>query len=520
MQLDFDGEVFILTCRFNDNYMIENLDKRWSKPRKHWRVYDSRINRTMLKGLKFKYISPPAEERLNAETVIENDVQNVVTWTTPRPFQVPAVQKMLSLKYCALFAPIGSGKSKIAIDVIQSIYYAEKIDKILIIGIVSIIENWKAELKKHWVHNDPPMDIIRITGIESYSTGKIYHEMLDWVDDKTLILVDESSKIKNSSALRTEKVTDIGLKCAYRYIMTGSSILNGEIDLYAQFNFLHTDIVGISTLVGFRKRYCIYGGYKDKKIIGYKRQEELINALTPYSFVITKKEAMPHLPEQTFSPREVDPTSEQKRLIKKIQEELKTEVIGSNGQPIEKRIKNILTKFMRVSQIAGGFLEDGSPVKGGSPKIAAIKDILEDAPDEQLVVFTRFVPELLALEKEIKDSKVIYGDVERTERQNRVDSFQRGEFRVIICQYAVGAMGLNMESARLCSHYSYDFNLEYWDQSIGRIARTTQTRPMTYFPILMRGTIDKLTYRVLQGKANLKDAITRALMTGNVEELF
>lgn len=520
MELDFQDGVFILTCRFNDNYLIENLDKRWSKPYRHWRVYDSRINVDLMSKIKFKYISPVAQRQINTRG--QKPEMNVVPimYTEPRVFQDKALKKMVSLKYCALFAPVGSGKSKIGVDVAQSLWYAGKIDKILIIGLVSIIENWKDELHKHWKDNSPPMENIRITGIESYSAGKLAGEVLEWVNDRTLILVDESSKIKNFSAIRTEKVTAIGAKAGYRYIMTGSSILNGEIDLYSQFNFLHSDIVGISTLVGFKKRYCIYGGFEGRKIIGYKRQEELLENLTPYSFVITKEEAMPHLPSQTFSPRNIPASPEQKRLITKVIDELKIEVKNSRGETIDKKVKNALTKIIRISQIAGGFDAERNPIKGPNPKLDALMDILDDSPDEQMVVFTRYIPELLMLSQKIKDSSVIYGDIDREERHRRVKNFQEGKFRVIISQYKVGALGLNMDSARMCSHFSFGFDLEEWIQSVGRIARTTQTRPMVYFPLILKGSADAMMYRAVQNKESVGKAVERALMTGDVEEIF
>lgn len=520
MELDFDGEVFTVKCRFQENYKLEALDARWSKPKKHWRVYNSKFNRQILRSIQFSYFSEAAGKALFAvEENPELDVE-LVQFTNPRPFQTPATEKMLSLKYCALFAPVGSGKTKIGIDTVQSLYLAGKINKILIIGLVSIIGNWEDELRKHWVGNDPPMDSIWITGIESYSAGKLYEEVEQWVDKKTAILIDESSKIKNSKAIRTEKVTRIGDKAGFRYIMTGSSILNGEIDLFSQFNFLHPDIVGITTEVGFKKRYCIFGGYGDKKVIGYKRQEELLENLRPYSFVISKEEAMPHLPPQTFSPRRIPATAEQKRLITKVVDEMKVEIKNEAGETMDKRIKNALTKVLRISQIAGGFNSEREKIKGGNPKMEALLDILEDNPDEQMVVFTRFIPELLYLGEKIKDSMVIYGGIDKVERHSRVKAFQESKYRVIISQYKVGALGLNMDAARLCSHYSLDFDLENWIQSVGRIARTTQTRPMTYFPLLLQGSADAMMYRACLNKESFSKSIERALIAGDVEELF
>ena len=516
MDIDYEGGKFFIRCMFAHNHLLEELDCRWNKKRRCWLVYDSKINREIIRRslLSRATVSPLATANLGEEATTCESVP-LLFKTEPKPFQATASAKMLSLPHCALFSPVGSGKTKIAIDVAHSLWHAGQIDQILIVGIVSIIENWKMELEKHW-YGDVPWNKIAITGVESYSQGSLYSKILAWVTKRTLMIVDESSKIKNTKATRTEKITNLGQAVDRKYIMTGSPLLNSEIDLYAQYNFLNPEIIGISTYVGFKKRYCVMGGYKDHKIIGYRKQDELITNLTPYSFVIDKKEAMPHLPSQTFTVRKTGVTSEQKRLIDRI----KNDMISESKTRGDVTIKNVLTKMLRICQISGGFDEDGEPIKGGSPKLTMIKDILEDSPDEQLVTFVRFIPELKMLEAELGDARAIYGAVPLVERQQIVNSFQRGEFRNLICQYQVGAMGLNMDSARLSAFYSFDFSLEMWIQSVGRIARLTQTRPMTYFPLILTGTLDSFIYRALQGKEEIEQMIKQALATGTLESVL
>ena len=516
MIVDYEKDRFFIYCKFASNHLLEELDKRWNNKRRCWLVYDSGINRQIIRSklASRAEVTPVAAKNLE-EITPEYESIPMLQKTEPLPFQIPATKKLLSLPHCALFAPVGSGKTKIAIDVAHSLWYAGKVNKVLIIGLVSIIENWKMEIEKHWL-GEIPWDKIAITGVESYSQGSLYSKILAWVDKQTVMIVDESSKIKNYKAIRTEKITNIGRAAGYRYAMTGSPLLNSELDLYAQFNFLNPEIIGISTHIGFKNRYCVSGGFQNKKVIGYKRQDELISNLAPYSFVIDKKEAMPHLPSQTFTPRKGSVTAEQKRLIERI----KKEMISESKSKGDKVIQNILTKMLRISQIAGGFTEDGLPIDGPNPKLNMIHDILDDSPDEQVVYFVRFIPELKMLGEKLGDCQVIHGAVKPVERQQIVNSFQAGNFRNMVCQYQSGAMGLNMDAARLCVFYSFDFSLEMWIQSVGRIARTTQTRPMVYFPLLLEGSLDSFTYRVLQGKEEMEQAVKRALASGSVEDLF
>jgi len=506
--LDYDGDVFTIVCGYEYNHMIEGLDKRWSKAKRHWRVYNATLNRSLLKTLFFieKSVSAVKELETDTEKSIIDTLQ-IVYNTKPYGFQESAIRKMLDVRLCALFAPVGSGKTKISIDAVQSLYVAGKIDQILIIGLVSIRNNWINEIQKHW-YGEIPWESIEIIGVESLSQGGKYAEIKKWISPNCCIVVDEGHKIKNINSKRTERAIKLGEGLKYKYIMTGTEVLNGESDLFAQFRFLDKNIIGIQTFIGFKNRYCVFGGFKGKKIIGYKRIQELIENLKKNSFTIDKKEAMPFLPEQTFVSRETLPTPAQKKLIKEIKQSILTDEEIMEG----KVSMNMLTKMLRISQVAGGFDEEGEPVKGTNPKLNALKEIIEDSPDEQIVIFCRYVPEIKMILEAVPGSVGIFGEVSTKERHKLITEFQEGKHKYVVCQYQSGAIGLNMHSARLCVFFSFDFSLEMWLQAIGRIARMQQKRPMLYTSIIMRGSIDYTVHRALRHKENVADAVKTALL--------
>lgn len=508
MEVTYEKDKFYIVCKFHQNGHLEDLDKRWSKAKKKWIVYDAALNRELLRALPANF-SPEAKEALNNNPsfTMEGAVP-VIQKTRPRPFQIKAIDKLLSVKMCALFAPTGSGKTKIMIDVIQSLYHAGKVEEIFIICPVSVMENWQQELDKHW-YGEVPRHVLTITGIESYSAGGLFDRVKGTINDKTIVVVDESSRIKNPKAIRTDRLIQLATPAVYKYVMTGSPILNGTIDLFSQFKFLHIDIIGINTYIGFRNRYCIMGGYGGKKVVAYKKTHELMGKLHPYSYVIDKKEAMPDLPPQTFSPRIVKKSPEQARLIERIKEEMISE--STDG---EKKIKNALTKMLRIAQVAGGFTEDGIAVAGKNPKLEALKEIVDESPDEQIVIFVKHIAELNLLVSTLPEAEAIYGAVKPKARQEIIDRFQRGEIQYLVCQYQSGSIGLNMHAARICVYFSFDFSLEFWIQSMGRIARDGQERPMLYVPILMDGTVDRLVYRSLQNKQTVETAVRKALDSG------
>ena len=94
------------------------------------------------------------------------------------------------------------------------------------------------------------------------------------VNAKSLIVCDESSKIKNRQAKQSKAMHRLGRLSKHNIILTGTPITNNLLDFYSQYKFLDEKIFGTSFYV-FRARYAILGGYGNHQIVGYKNLDEL-----------------------------------------------------------------------------------------------------------------------------------------------------------------------------------------------------------------------------------------------------
>ena len=118
--------------------------------------------------------------------------------------QLNAVEKLRKYKVGALFMEAGTGKTTVACELIKSV---ENIDLILWLVPCQIKENLMVELDKLGLTN------YNIVGIESLSSSdRIYLETLKLVEKakKPFIICDESLKIKNWDAKRTQRIIEIG----------------------------------------------------------------------------------------------------------------------------------------------------------------------------------------------------------------------------------------------------------------------------------------------------------------------
>ena len=73
----------------------------------------------------------------------------------------------------------------------------------------------------------------------------------------SMMVVDESTTIKNPKAARTKSIIKIGMLARYKRILTGEPVTRSPLDLYTQFNFLNDAGLGFSSYYTFRNRYAV-----------------------------------------------------------------------------------------------------------------------------------------------------------------------------------------------------------------------------------------------------------------------
>src|SRR6056297_2619221 len=142
--------------------------------------------------------------------------------------QQKAYNKLKKLKVGALFMDPGTGKTYAAYKLIKSV---KNIDYILWFTPYRTRENLKEEIVKC---GGLDVDIV---GIESLSNSDRLYLNLNSKLSKFLnpfIVVDESLKIKNKDANRTERIINLGRYADYKLVLNGTPLSKNLLDVWAQ----------------------------------------------------------------------------------------------------------------------------------------------------------------------------------------------------------------------------------------------------------------------------------------------
>ncbi len=435
-----------------------------------------------------------------------------------------ALQKLEEQGCAALLMDMGLGKSLTSIAITGQLFNDKKIERVLVICPTSIIGVWMEEFKK-FADFDYCIEAIigttmskrkdklkllchkiglKVAIINYEATWRMEKELNIYKPD--IIICDESQKIKNPSASQSKTIHRLGVKAKYKIILTGTPVQNSPMDVFSQWKFLDPNIFGLS-FYAFRNHYAVMGGYYNHQILRYKNMDELTSKAHSVAYRITKEEAL-DLPEQIFLNRYCELESTARKIYDTVVKESYAELMDG-----EITATNVLTKLMRLSQIAGGHVKDdeGRMQVISKSKLNELKDIMEDViidNKKKLVIFARFIPEIesiksLAREMDIRYS-YITGEIKTEERSEMCSKFQNdNNIKLFIAQIQTAGLGITLTAADTAVFYSLDFNYANYSQAIARTHRIGQKNTCTYINLIATETVDEKILKALESKQDI-----------------
>ena len=167
---------------------------------------------------------------------------------------------------------------------------------------------------------------ILIMNIEAFSTQKgAQFAQKFMLSHKTLMVIDESTTIKNPKAKRTKNIIQLADRAQYRRILTGSPVTKNPLDLFTQCYFLDPYHLDHQSYYSFRTRYAIMktahiAGRSIQLVAGFKHLDELSEKLKPFSYRVLKEDCL-DLPDKIYMKRVISLTEEQQKVYKQMREE-------------------------------------------------------------------------------------------------------------------------------------------------------------------------------------------------------
>lgn len=477
--------------------------------------------------------------------------------TQPYAHQHECFMKSRDREYYALLFEMGAGKSKPTVDTAAYLFSCGRIDSVLLIAPNGVHRKWlkedfplsmpdyieyrgavwqtgdkKAEKACEDLFKPGPYLRVLCMNVESFSTKKGVEFAKRFLNaTECMMVVDESSRIKNPDAKRTENICKLGDSAKYRRILSGTPLSNSPFDLYGQFMFLDRGIFGTS-FYAFKANYAEMVDKNDPLVAGimrknnlkfapqmvavdketgqkkYRNLDKLKKLIEPHSMRVTKEECL-DLPPKIYQNRYFKLPAAHMKAYLQLKEKQKLELNSTTKLTVMHK----LTLALRLQQVTSGFMptDDQRLVHlyadpKENPRIQALMDTLEDL-EGSTIIWCRFIEEIRMIKELLgEEACVLYGAVSNEDREEAKRAFQAGEKKYFISNAVSGGIGTNLTKAQNVIYYSNTFSYEDRKQSEDRAHRIGQTaEKVNYFDLLAEDTYDMVIVRALTNKQNLAE---------------
>lgn len=461
--------------------------------------------------------------------------------TTPWYHQRQAFLLSRDRNNFALLMEQRTGKTKVTLDTAAYLYQRQSIDTLVVVAKNGVHRNWiETEIPKHlpdWcpvaaTWNSASMSAKTTAGFEKVVIAQHHLRILAFnvegftskanqywfertlAESRAMVVIDESTRIKNQSALRTKYLIKQCRDIPYKRILTGTPVTKGVEDLYAQFLFLDPMLLGFDSFYTFRNRFCEFVTIgKDPRhaytiVTGYKNIEELYRVLDGCSYRVLRSDCF-DIPPKIYKTWPVELTTKQRKVYKEL---IKEYIVEIEGKTLTAALA--ITRLIRLQQIACNWFatDDGEllPIETSNPRLnALINDILPEI-EGKVIIWARFKADLDAICKALGDKAVSYYGNGASDNA-RAAGVQKFKFDpsvlYMVANQQSAAWGHDWSVAMTEVFYSNFDDLELRLQAEDRPVKDGQG--LLVIDMEAPRTVDRKIIDSLKNKKNVADLITR-----------
>ena len=383
----------------------------------------------------------------------------------------------------------------------------------LVVAPTSVVYNWVREAKRFAPALEPRLyigpdraDQLQDLGpgsllITSYGLVVRDLEALKGIRFASLVL-DEAQAIKNAQSQRSLAVRELDTE--WRLALSGTPVENHLGELWALFAAVAPGLLGGWN--SFRDRFLLPIERDGKRA----RAEALSRLIRPFVLRRTKREVATELPPRTSVDLDVVLTDAERETYEQARGEAVAALAGHDGQARFQALA-ALTKLRQLA-CHPRLIDASSEVS--SSKLARFVELARNLVDagQRALVFSQFTRHLALVRDALDEIQLPYlyldGQTPPEARAERVQRFQEGGVDLFLISLKAGGTGLTLTAADTVIHLDPWWNPAVEDQATDRAHRIGQTKPVTVYRLVAKGTIEE---SILQLHADKRALVAQVL---------
>jgi len=461
----------------------------------------------------------------------------------PHPYQERAIQDVIDDPFHALFMEPGLGKTAIMLEAFRRMRRDLDVSRALVVAPLRVCYmTWPEEIAK-WtqfretrvslihggpeamaeaIEEDANLYLINPEGLRwlfgqpnEKRTRWLPGPWRDWRNRPEMLVVDELTRFKRASGVRSRTLKrslgDFGRRAG----MTGTPAPNGLLDLHGQLLVIDRGEALDPRVTHYKRRFFVPVG--DPRDDNWEPRpgsaEQIADLIAPR---VTRLDARDYLdlPKRIVTevpvilPDQAKVQYDRMRADGCVELASGTEVIAVGDSAIGK-----------CRQIANGALYTRKPWETHRQyeilhlqKLEALQELIGEIGRPTMIAY-EFLHDAEIIKKGLPHVEVIGGGTSPRDAKRIADKWNAGVLPVLLIHPLSGGVGLNLQyGGNSLVWYSPPWDLEQFEQTVGRLERQGQPESSVFVYFLVaRGTIDKRVVRVLQSKAATQTALLDAL---------
>jgi len=443
----------------------------------------------------------------------------------PHEYQKEAVKFLISRGSGALWLDPGLGKTAIVLSVFRALHTAGTAQKMLVIAPLRPVYGvWPAEVKKWDQFSHFSVGVLH-GGNKNKVLAQKHHiyvmnfEGVNWLSRTLngkpwpfdLLVVDESSYLKNTQTQRFKILKPLLNKFGRRWGLTGSPAPNSLMDIFGPQYVIDQGATFGPFVSRFRTEYFYptgFGGYEWK--IQPESEQKIYAKLEGK---VLRMSALDHLdlPELTYNNVAVTLPASARKIYDAFEKALTIEMAQGSITAV-----NAAVAVMKGQQIAnGGSYLDGE-VRVNThihdAKTEAVLELVEELSGQPCIIGYHFKHDLERLKKAFPAAPIIGSGIVGSKLDVIIDNWNAGNTPVLLAHPMSAGHGLNLQGAgHAVIWYSLTWSLEIYEQFIRRIWRQGQKNHIVVHHIVATDTVDEAIMLAIQRKDKTQQNLLNAV---------
>lgn len=447
----------------------------------------------------------------------------------PHAYQWAAYKFAWKTPKCALFMEMGLGKTRPASAVAADAIFTFETESVIVFGPKTVVEDtWPEELQK-WAYtrglryivlNGTEREIHRKLDLKNIDVYLCSYDRAHLILKKArypafgMAILDESQSVRNHSTRRWQAVELLTARCTRVIELTGTPSPNGLHQLWSQLFLLDAGKRLGKTLGAFMKRWFSINPMTDKVQVNKGNAADQIHARIRdicFTLLAADYQKLPPLAVKDVLVKFDDKLMD---AYYKFEEE---SVLSMPELAEDITAVNASALYAKLAQFANGVIYDKEKNEHvvHDLKLEALDAVIDQALGENVLVVYKHQSDLRRILARYPGRAV--------HMKSGTDSIARwkaGEIEIGVGHPESIGRGLNLQSGgHIVVWFGVTWNLEHYLQTLKRIWRQGQERPVMMYRLISEGTIDETITRAISRKDKSQTGLMEA-MKRNIEVIL